>query len=71
MAYANGTELTTIVDFRLVSTISCIPLAVGFLGFLRGPEMGDGVNRLSTAYIVALFLFNVFLNVYFIILLWA
>jgi len=71
MAYANGAELTTIVDFRLVSTISCIPLAVGFLGFLRGPEMGDGVNRLSTAYIVALFLFNVFLNVYFIILLWA
>lgn len=70
LTYAKVVEPTTNIDFRIVLMISYIPLAVGLVSLLRRPGIGEGVNRLSTAYIVALFLFNMFMNLYFLILLW-
>lgn len=70
LIYAKGVAPTAIIDFRVVAMISCIPLAVGLIGFLRRPENRNGINRLSAAYIAALFLFNVLMNMYLIILLW-
>lgn len=71
LTYAKGVAPTTIIDFRVVVMISCIPLVVGLVGFFRRPEKRDVINRLSAAYIAALFLLNVLLNIYFIILLWV
>jgi 1,4-dihydroxy-2-naphthoate octaprenyltransferase len=69
LIYAEGLAPPTIIDFRIVAAISCIPLAAGLVGLLRMPDKREGADRLSAVNITALFLFNVFMDIYATVLL--
>jgi 1,4-dihydroxy-2-naphthoate octaprenyltransferase len=69
LMYAKSITPATAIDLEVVTVFSSIPLAAGLVGFLKKPEKREEANRLGAVNIAALFLFNIILNAYFIILL--
>lgn len=69
LIYAVNISLITIIDLRVVAVFSFVPLATNLVGFRGMPEEKEEVNRYSTFNVAALFLFNIFMNVYLAILL--
>jgi len=65
LSYANGIIAPTVIDLRVVTAFSCVPLFTALLGFLHRPEKRQNVNHLSSANIVALFIFIILTDVYF------
>jgi 1,4-dihydroxy-2-naphthoate octaprenyltransferase len=66
---ANIITLFEHVDLRVVTIFSFVPLCTGIAGFLGNPVNKKKADSFSGANILALFLFNIFVDAYFIALL--
>jgi 1,4-dihydroxy-2-naphthoate octaprenyltransferase len=61
--------IVTPIDLTVVTILSCIPLATGLAGLLKRPKKSEEANHLSAANIAALFLFNILIDLYLVLLL--
>jgi 1,4-dihydroxy-2-naphthoate octaprenyltransferase len=68
LMYAKTIASATAIDLKVITVFSSIPLAAGLVGFLKKPEKREEANRFGAVNIAALFLFNIIMNAYFIIL---
>ena len=64
LIYSASGVFLQIVNLSVITALSCMPLATGLMGFLKRPAKREEADRLSAANIAALFLFNLFADLY-------
>jgi len=69
LIYSVAVASLQIINLKVITILSCMPIATGLTGFLKRPEEREEADRLSAAHIVALFLFNIFTDLYLAVLL--
>jgi 1,4-dihydroxy-2-naphthoate octaprenyltransferase len=71
VAFGYNVNNVATIDYKVVTGFSCVPLITGLGGFVNKHRERSQANLLGALNVAALFLFNIFLNGYFAVLLFT